>query len=179
MKKRVLPAGVAGVLLLGSVAASPYITLYQMKSAMQNSDGEAFSKHVDFPTLRENFKGQLMALMNKEMSTPDMTGNPMAALGQAMAVALINPMIDAMVSPAGMIAMMQSNKPISSFSGSSKSASQDTLTTTPDFAVAYQGWDKIVVHNKISGPEAGGFVFRRNGIWDWKLSGINLPKDKN
>ncbi len=179
MKNGVLLAGVAGVLLLGSVAARPYITLYQIKSAIQNSDGEAFSKLVDFPTLRENFKGQLMASMNKEMGTPDMAGNPMAALGQAMAVALINPMIDAMVSPAGMIAMMQTNKPISSFPGSSKSTSQDSSTTMPDYAVAYQGWDKIVVHNKLSGPEAGGFVFRRNGIWDWKLSGINLPKDKN
>lgn len=56
MKKGVLLAGVAGVLLLGSVAASPYITLYQMKSAMQNSDREAFSKHVDFPTLGKTSK---------------------------------------------------------------------------------------------------------------------------
>lgn len=120
-----------------------------------------------------------MASMNKEMGTPDMAGNPMAALGQVMAVALINPMIDAMVAPAGMMAMMQSNKPISSFPGSSKSTLQASSTTTPDYAVADQGWDKIVVHNKLSGPEAGGFVFRRNGIWDWKLSGINLPKDKN
>jgi hypothetical protein len=182
MKTKILVGVLAGVVLLGSIAASPYITLYQMRGAMQDGDADAFSKHVDFPALRENFKGQMMAFMNREMESPEMAGNPFAGFGKAMAVAFIGPMVDNLISPAGVIAMMKSNSVSLSAAKKSGTSTSDASPAAaskpaPDYAIDYRGWDKVVVHGKDASDDRGGFVFRRNGIWDWKLSAVELPDD--
>jgi hypothetical protein len=179
MNRTIFIAGLAGVLVIGSVVASPYITLYQMKNAMQNGDADAFSTHVDFPTLRENFMGKIMAEMGKKMASPEeMAGNPMAGFGQAMAVAFIGPMVDTMISPAGVIAMMKSNMVAPVIPNARKVPAVDQpLSKAPSYSVDYQGWGRVLVRNKESSGEVGGFIFRRNGIWDWRLSAIDLPTE--
>lgn len=180
MRTKILVGVVTGVVLLGSIAASPYITLYQMRSAMQDSDADAFSKHVDFPALRENFKGQMMAAMNSQMESPEMAGNPFAGFGKAMAVAFIGPMVDNLISPAGVIAMMKNNSVSLEAAKKQASAAPDTSPTAAskpasDYAIDYRSWDKMVVRLDGASEDRGGFVFRRNGIWDWKLSAVELP----
>jgi hypothetical protein len=176
MNKKILVTGLAAVLVIGSVVASPYITLYQMKNAMLHGDADSFATHVDFPRLRENFKGQIMAEMGKQMARPEMAGNPMASFGQAMAVPFIGPMVDTLVSPAGVIAMMKGNAVLPVMPDAREASTADHASSeAPHYSVDYQGWDRVLVRNKESSDELGGFIFRRNGIWAWKLSAINLP----
>ena len=42
--------------LLAYTAAGPFITLYQIRSALDNRDAGKLSQYVDFPVLRENLK---------------------------------------------------------------------------------------------------------------------------
>ncbi|MBB3184404.1 hypothetical protein FHR95_001965 [Halomonas fontilapidosi] len=66
--KKGLIAGIAVFLASGYAIASPYITCYQIKSAAEDKDGEALSRHIDFPALRQNFKDQMNAHMAKELA---------------------------------------------------------------------------------------------------------------
>ncbi|GAB3469731.1 DUF2939 domain-containing protein [Massilia terrae] len=172
LKRALTVSAIAVGLLAVAEYGSPYWELQRMRSAIEARDADAISEHVDFPSLRESVKGQMMAMIGNEMAKEEANKNPFASLGQAMAVALINPMIDAAVSPAGVIAMIESGK-----TGLAKPG--NAASSTPghgekvDYSVSYRSWDKVAVTKK--GAAAGSFIFRRYGIWNWKLSAIEFP----
>lgn len=173
MKKTpaVAAAAIAAVLALSSYA-SPYWTLHQMKSAIDDKDAERLSEHIDFPALRESFKGQMMTAMNRQMSSPEMANNPFAGVGQMMAAALINPMIDAAVSPAGVMAMMESGK-VRPAPQQTPKADTSPARDEPGYAVDYQGWSRVAISQP--GQDAGRFILKRTGLWSWQLSALELP----
>lgn len=176
-QKRALTIGVIAVgLLIAAEFGSPYWELHRMRSAIESRDADAVSEHVDFPALRESIKGQMMAMIGNEMAKEEASNNPFASLGQAMAVAMLNPMIEAAVSPAGVIAMMESGKTGLPKRGNAAS-SGPRLSEKVDYSVSYRSWDKIAVSKK--GNDAGSFIFKRYGIWNWKLSAIELPDHPN
>ena len=171
-RTRVIAAGAAGaVLLAASSYASPWWELQRLRTAVHDRDAEAVSGHVDFPALRESVKAQLMISLNIE--TRKAGDNPFAALGQAMAIALINPLVDAVVSPAGVMTMLEKGK----VSLPKPGAAEETPTDAPkrDYAVDYRGWDRFAVSSK--DPHGGSFIFKRQGLWSWKLAAVELPKD--
>ncbi|MEW6372788.1 MAG: DUF2939 domain-containing protein [Pseudomonadota bacterium] len=162
---------VAAILVLTSYA-SPYWTLHQMKTAIADKDADQLSEHIDFPALRESFKGQMMTMMNKRMSSPEMANNPFSGVGQMMAVALINPLIDAAVSPAGVLAMMESGK-VQPAPQQTRKADPATPQDKRDYLVSYQSWSKVAVSQ--TGQDTGRFILKRTGLWSWQLSALELP----
>jgi len=172
-----IAAAVATSLAFSSYA-SPYWTLHQMKAAIEVKDADRLSEHIDFPALRESFKGQMMTMMNKRMASPEMANNPFSGIGQMMAVALINPLIDAAVSPAGVLAMMESGKVRPATPGTPKAdpaASGEPVTQEKlDYSVDYQGWNKVAISRP--GQDAGRFILKRTGLWSWQLSALELPR---
>lgn len=158
-------------LLAASVYASPYWQLRQLRAAVERHDADAVSAHVDFPALRDSVKGQLMASVSRDLAAQEST-NPLVGLGKSMALAFLNPMVDALVSPAGVIAMMENGKVNLARRRSADDAQpQRDEHGKPEYAAAYRGWDKFALTWK--GSE-GGLVFTRHGLWGWKLSGIEL-----
>jgi hypothetical protein len=176
--KKALPAVVIGALLVaGATYVSPHVTLYQMKSAIDDKDADAFSENVDFPALRESVKGQMMASMQKRMASEEMKDNPFAAMGAALGTAMVGAMVDNLVAPAGVIAMMQNGtvKPVDSTAMpvSSTAPSEEA----PDYSLVYRNWKIVDVQRKGGDAQEPKFVFKRHGLWSWKLSGIDLPLD--
>ena len=94
-RTRVLAAGAAGALLVvvATSFASPWWTLQRMQTAVAHRDADAVSAQVDFPALRESVKSQVLASIKARTGT-DGT-NPLAAAGAAAAMAMINPVVDA------------------------------------------------------------------------------------
>src|SRR4051794_4658195 len=94
---------IVGVLILLAVAAgswwyaSPIWTLHQMREAARSNDAKKLSEYVDYPALREDLKGEFRRSMMSEMAKQQ--NEDLAMLGSAFALALIDPLIDAMVSP--------------------------------------------------------------------------------
>lgn len=172
MKKIPLAAGVAAVLALTIAFGSPYIALYQLRTAVSERDADAVSEHVDFPSLRENLKGQIMAGMMSSMDTPEMKTNPFANMGKALGVAMVGPMVDAMISPAGVIALM-AREPGKSM----HDVKPEPDTKKPDYKLSFKGLNKVLIHRGHSEPSDGAFAMRRSGLWGWKLTSIELPAD--
>ena len=91
----------SGVLVGAYYAVSPWLTVNKLKQAFEEKDTRQIEKIVDFPELRQDFKETAKATIMKSTAR-DLEGNPFAALGMVMANAIIDPLIDQVISPAGL-----------------------------------------------------------------------------
>lgn len=170
-RKRTLLLGAAAVLFAVSVYASPWWTLQRLRAAVASHDADAVAEHVDFPALRESVKGQIAAVVGKDLARPG--DKPLAALGQAMALAFVNPMVDALVSPAGVIAMMENGR-VSMARREAPPEAPRAPARKPDYDLAYRGWDRVEL--RWEGKDGGSFILERHGLWSWKLAGIDMAR---
>jgi hypothetical protein len=162
-----------GIVIIAAVAwyfASPAYTLSRMKAAAESNDADAISTYIDYPSLREDMKADLMAQMMVE-AEKDTSG--FGGLGMAFGAAMIGPMIDGMVSPAGMKAAFAANRAKPSSGPTAKVPK--ALGMKEDPVIKRRGFSEFVVTSKKE-PDSG-MVFKRHGL-SWKLSGVELPPAK-
>lgn len=173
MTKWKVAIGVALVLLAGYVVAAPYITVYQLRSAAQNHDGEALSEHIDFPSVRQSFKDQMNAMFTQQMmEDEEMRDNPFAALGAALAGPMIERLVDAYVSPAGISRLMAGEK--TQTDGDTVRDSNSNRKSQSNTTMSYESLNKFVVKVKVADGKDGKFILRRQGF-GWKLTDVILP----
>ena len=172
MKKITIAAAVAAIAIAATAYASPYYALHQIKTAVAARDAEALASHVDFPALRDSVKTQLEANMSSSIAAVAGSDNPFAALGQSIAGAMLGKMVDAMVSPAGVVALVNKSA-VSPQAQADDGAPAEGKQAKADYAAGYAGLNTFIVRAK-EGDKEGGLVLQRHGIWGWKLSGIEL-----
>ena len=165
MKKIRVGVAVVVILVLAYIFAAPYITIYQMKNAAENHDGEALSEHVDFPVLRQNLKDQMNAMLGKEMAKQAVGGNPFAALGAAFGGMMVEKMVDAYVTPAAITELMKGEKPDSKRIGI-KSMEQASSKLLSNASMSYESFSKFSItifrrmtHREFNNP------FRLGRLW--------------
>ena len=180
----ILVGAILALILLAAYIASPFWTLNGMKNAVANNDAISIADSVDFPALRESLKANIQAQMASETAKPDADG--FEAFGSALAAMMIGPMIDALVTPEGLIQIMQ-GKDIDSLSDmeSGQAANSDSSTTGPTkMNISKMGYETINrftvdisedAHENIDSKNAT-LVFSRRGLLSWKLSGIRLKE---
>ncbi len=173
MNKRILIAVVAALFAI-YVAASPYITVYQMKSAAEHNDAEALSEYIDFPSVRQSLKDQMNATFIKEMERDsELKDNPFAALGAAFAGIMVDKVVDTYVTSPGITLLMSGQKPTSvDRDGGGGSPGGKPLAGA---SMSYESFDKFVVKVKAGTSEERKFILRRHGI-GWKLAEIIIPR---
>jgi hypothetical protein len=148
---------------------SPYWTLRQMQSAAQKGDARKFSEYVDYPAVRQDLKGEFRRAILKEAAASKQNGG-FAVLGSAFALALINPLIDTMVTPEGLEAAFAHRKQVAATGKVAK------LPEAPaDPLIERDGLERFTVHDK--DPSKGSLVFARYGL-GWKLVGFELPRSQ-
>lgn len=164
------------ILLPVSAWVSPYWDLYRLRTAVAERDAETVSAHVDFQALRDSLKGQVMTGVQRAIAPGD--DNTLARLGAAVAAVAVNPMIDAMVSPAGVMAMLETGKVRLARPAPREEGGQDDADAAgrarQDWTLHYRTWSEVMVGT--DAPGAGRFVFRRAGLWHWDLVAIELPQ---
>jgi len=175
MSKGKLLAIVVAILATVYIISAPYITVYQMRAAAENHDGEALSEHVDFPSVRQSLKDQMNTMVMKHMSSNEMKDNPFAALGTALATVMVDKMVDVYVTPAGITEQMKGEKPAPADSGQSGVGS--TRKPFADASMSYESLNKFVIVVKGDSRQEARFVLRRRGI-DWKLTEILMPLEE-
>ena len=189
IKKQLLGLAAAGtgVLVGAYYAASPWLTVNKLKQAFEKKDTRQIEKIVDFAELREDFKEVAKAAILKKAAT-ELEGNPFAALGIMMANAFIDPLIDQVISPAGLQALLSTGEMSvqpSDFLDENNSWSSNKLTTeefqpSPDLSVKMNYTDfnefKIELSNKSVIAEPISLFMEREGFADWKVTGIEIPQ---
>lgn len=168
-------AAVAAALLVIAAGAlwyfeSPAWTLKGMKDAAQSNDADALNAYIDYPPLREDLKAEIMARMTAE-AKKDKSG--LGGLGFAIGTAMIGPVIDGLVTPAGMRKALTAERDQAKATLATKAGSP--LHVPDDPVIVRRGFSEFLVTSKRE-PK-GGLVFKRHGLW-WKLSGVDLPPNE-
>jgi len=171
-KNTVIAAVAAAVAVAGVLYASPYVTLYRISQAVERKDAAAVSSYVDFPALRQSVKAQALArLQPHDPARQD--DNPLAGFGRMLASGLVEQMVQALVSPNGVMLMLEKGKPGKPADVAAAGVGIDPGSARPrrDYALDYQDWSHVFVHPK---GEQGGFVFERRNLVGWKLVGVRM-----
>ena len=170
--------------------ATPYLTLFRIHRAVERSDAEAVSHHVDFDLLRESVRAKVTSEITR--NAPQ---GAMAGLGQAVALGVANQMVDSMVSPAGVMRLMEGKGALTQLSGlvQKPAAPSSPVPPAPPAAggpspapeaaaaarerarirVSYQDWSQVRVGLQ---DTPGALIFRRDGWVGWRLSAIEWPE---
>jgi hypothetical protein len=196
------------VAALGYGYASPYIALDSLKRAADARDAETVNEYVDFPALRESLKQQVTGLLARRLDAQH-NGNPLAAIGAMIGVALIGPLVDAYATPDGVAALLNGMPPrgdpgerppvaagpVSDGAPNGRSTGapgaaapqapappaastspvQQTPPQPPQTTAEYHGINEFVVTYRHGvGDTHYSAILRRDGLFSWKLSAIDL-----
>ena len=138
--------GITAVLFAAYIVAAPYITVHQMSSAAENHNGEALSEHVEFPSVRQSIKDQMNAMFVKRMAESDeMKSNAFAVFGAALVGVMVDKMVDAFVTPAGITQLMAGEKPQPQALQDEESSSSTSRKPFSDASMSYESFNKFVV----------------------------------
>jgi hypothetical protein len=153
---------------------TPYLALNKLQEAAKQGDEQAMAELVDFPALRESVKGNVRSAVEHSVGRDR---NPIGVLGGILAGAVAGPVVDAVVTPQGIAALTEGERP-----GQRRADSDvggDSRVRVKDVKVkrGYESFDLFVVHfvDKENGRERMALLLRREGIAHWRLSGIRLP----
>lgn len=102
-------AAAALLALLAWTASGPWRAIEGIRQAVQAEDARALARHVDFPALRASLKPQLQDRLVRAAGV-DARSGPVAALGVGVASGVAGGLVDAMVTPAGLGALMEGRK---------------------------------------------------------------------
>lgn len=174
---------------------SPNLAIYNMQAAAKAQDADTFNDYVDYPKLRESFKGQFTAFMADRLGESKADENPFAALGTMMAMAMVGNLVDAMVRPEAVMHAMQDGKfaQPGKLSGEAPPAPSDTAprpgsasdgSGKAEWTYERKGVNKLIAYAiDPQKPDAAaadrfGVVFQRSGFADWRLTEVRLPASK-
>jgi hypothetical protein len=141
-----------------------------MKAAADANDPDALNAYVDYPALREDLKAKIVGQMTAE-AKKDKSG--FGGLRLAIETAMIGPVIDGLVTPAGMRATLIAKRDQARTKAVPQAAS--ALRVPNDPVIVRRGFSEFLVATKQQ-PKRG-LIFKRHGL-SWKLSGVDLPPNR-
>ena len=182
MRKKSILLLVVLLFLVGGVGFyfTPHFAVYNMKKAGDTKDAEALSNYVDYSALRESLKANLNAMMAGEIAKNN-SESPFEAFGAALAAVLINPMIDALVTPESLAMLMKGEKPETEDTENDRETQPSSEATVIETSMFYEGLNRftVVVKKKGASEDRIKLIFRRHGFISWKLSVLRIPFEKD
>ena len=175
---------IKGVLALAVVAflvvyfGSPILTVNNLVAAAKAGDEAALERMVDFPAFRDSLKDELTArLMAEAQADPDVRDSGLGGLGMMLAPMLVGGAVDALVNAptiAAMVRTADTPDPTDAATATSEPDSEDR-----DIRQSYGYRDLNTFVLSLTDPdrpdETLKLLLKRQGLFGWKLSGIDLP----
>ena len=182
-------SAIAASVVTGCYAfASPWLALRDLTHAFEDQDTRKIEKLIDFPELREDIKVTAKAAMMKSAAI-ELEGNPFAAMGIMMANAIVDPIIDQVISPAGLQLLFSAGEMSGGADGVPENidAIARDLIPSSDGGEASRGIEvkteyvginefEVQVRNVEMFNESVSFYMRREGLGGWKVDGIRIPE---
>jgi len=190
----VVMLGVVGLAVY--VGAGPFITMHRINSAIVAEDSARLAEEVDFESLRQSLSEQFSARVVAK-SQQQMDENPFAAIAVGFASLVVEKMVNAMVTPAGVIALIRESsdkardkKPpaqdtekdpsppaesdVPAKDDNAERRARDDMFAGADFE--FYDADLFVATVGTRPDNTTRFAFKRDGL-QWKLSNILLPAE--
>lgn len=169
MKKYIIGAVALFAVLAGVwYVASPWMALSGMRDAAEAGDADTLEGYIDFAELRETTKSQMREKMAAEIADPK--GEGMEGMSMMMGMAFIDPLIDQMLTPETMRAIiLQKNK-----AALTEGKAEPEQTDSDDWTVERTGFNEFRVTPKSEdGKPVPSMIFKRDGL-SWKLSKLDM-----
>jgi len=161
----------------GYVVAGPYLAIRGISQALEQRDAAALERYVDFPTLRVNLKAQVDdALLRR--AGPDLQAGLFGGALLSLAGSVSGMSVDAMVTPAGIGALLQGDALWKRASGDTVGGDTYAAPRPPQplrqAEHRFESTSRFVAIIHTADGTAVPCVFTRDGL-RWKLSNILLP----
>jgi hypothetical protein len=185
-RKRIALLAVVALVIVGAYFASPYWALHRIQSAARDGNGDRLASYVDFPAVRESVKAQMQAVMLKKMLGSELRTNPLAGLGMIFAGGMVNAIVDGIVTPDNLAAMINNgNAPVAPATpaapaapNAADGAGSGSAFASPRITHGYDGLDafKVTVHDPVTDSVSATWTLNRRAGFDWKLTDIRFAK---
>lgn len=182
MSRRFTPARLAWMLaivclaLLAWTASGPWRTLGGIHRAIAAEDARALARHVDFPALRASLRPQVQDRIVRAAGADAQSGR-YSALGLAVATGVAGGIVDAMVTPMGLGAMMEGRKVwnrMGNVPPPSRGAPAIREASTPEASLRFESLSRASAVLVLADGSELTLVLTRRGM-RWRLAGIHLP----
>ena len=157
--------------------ASPYIALNNIKKAAEQGDADKLSGYIDFPSVKQSIKDQFKAAMVEDLATSD-EQDGFEALGTMLAAAMIDPLIDGMITPDGVALMLQGQKLDFDLSNGNSEDTVKTKNENIDYKAGYLSFNrfKVQIIDADDSDESLDVIMHRDGL-SWKVTRISFSLD--
>lgn len=169
------------VVLLGYWCLSPYIVLYQIKTAVEKGDSEKVSHYIDFDSLKLSLKQQIVNMTMQYFAKNNLDSRMAEAFKSQIAQeSKLNQMLDQTVSPSGiqtLLAIKQQQDALSPNPPSSRA--EHPAQHSPDYSTAYQSlnWFAIKFKNQKFQDHTLVIKMQRDGL-SWKVKQAELVAEE-
>ena len=187
-------SAIAASVVTGCYAfASPWLALRDLTHAFEDQDTRKIEKLIDFPELREDIKVTTKAAMMKSAAI-ELEDNLFTAMGIMMANAIVDPIIDQVISPAGLQLFFSAGEMKGGTDGLPESIdalARDLIASghggevsrgievaqSIEVKTKYIGISEfeVQVRNANMSNKSVYFYMRREGLGGWKVYGIRFP----
>ena len=178
--KKILP-WLVGLMVIIAVYlyASPYLVLNNIKDAAEQGDADKLSGYIDFPSVKQSMKDQFKAAMVEELASSD-EQDGFEALGTMLAAAMIDPIIDGVVTPDGVALMLQGQKLDFDLNNDAPLDKPDTNNEDIDYKAGYLSFSrfKVEIIDADDADESLDVIMHRDGL-SWKVTRIAFSLDSN
>ncbi len=170
--------GTISVFLIALVLAvafyfMPQLVIHDMREAIKTHDQERFSQHVDYESVRESIKESLYEKISTEVAKKE-ESDMATGIATVMAAAIIGPMIDSLITPESIGAIIKGDKPnLDRQRQNDQPQNNDNNTDTKMWFESFSQF-VVVVNKKGKSDDPVYLVFHRYGLFTWKLSEIHL-----
>lgn len=170
------------LLAAGFYAASPYVALHQIQNAAEQKDFQTLGSYINFPKVQDSIKTQLKAELDSEINHTT-EQNEFAMLGTMFAATLVDGLVEKIVTPQGLENLMSGQDVLQQLQMKkiqepTEQSASDTDTQDWQFDTDYQSLNTLNVNVKKSdSTEAVTVQLERDGLFGWKIIGIELPKE--
>ncbi|MGP9493581.1 DUF2939 domain-containing protein [Psychrobacter sp. AOP7-B1-24] len=176
--KKLLP-WLAGLLVIFAIYlyASPYIALYNIKNAAEQKDADKLSGYIDFPSVKQSIKNQVKAAMVEDIAASD-EQDGFEALGTMLAAAMIDPIVDGVVTPDGVALMLQGQELDFDLDKKKTKDEPKIRDTDIDYQAGYLSFDrfKVQIIDPDDADKSLDVIMHRDGL-SWKVTRIAFSLD--
>ncbi len=165
---------------LGVYFGSPILTVNALVAAAKAGDEPALERLVDFPAFRDSVKDELTArLMAEAQSDPDVRNSGLGGLGMMLAPMLVSGAVDALVTAPTIAAMVRTAEtPDPEDVATARAPEPEGEDKDIRQSYGYRDLNTFVLG--LTDPdrpeETLKLLLKRQGLFGWKLSGIDLPE---
>ncbi|HEX6371991.1 MAG TPA: DUF2939 domain-containing protein [Longimicrobium sp.] len=150
---------------------TPFMAVNRLQAAAERGDAEALNEMVDFPALRVSIKSNMQDAVSRGIQKD---GGVFAAMGAAVTGVIVEPVVNAAVTPQGISLLMKGQRPADN--DDDEPGDDENWRDDVKIQRGWEGADKFVVRysDRASGDERIALVMRREGL-RWRLSGVRFP----